>query len=218
MKIVEFSLEQGNKYFGKIDGTRFFIGSRVPYEGGKGLMNLTGTPAQKYNRADFRSTHGFWADFIHPTAMAEGALYHTLNTYDRAHFTFSFLQYAAHVPNGAFIAYFRALIKLPLASEYLPYLFLWGNMDLMGSKISFACSSRTSAIKVAPRVPLSYQHCAVLSLWNHYWRWENQSTMSEWLSCVGRLRNSLLKVRLELITTARQKKTLSQSRRIGASW
>ncbi len=127
MKIVEFSLEQGNKYFGKIDGTRFFIGSRVPYEGGKGLMNLTGTPAQKYNRADFRSTHGFWADFIHPTAMAEGALYHTLNTYDRAHFTFSFLQYAAHVPNGDFIAYLRALIKLPLASEYFPDLVLSGN-------------------------------------------------------------------------------------------
>jgi hypothetical protein len=25
MKIVSLSLEQGNKYFGKIDGTRFFI-------------------------------------------------------------------------------------------------------------------------------------------------------------------------------------------------
>ena len=35
MKIVEFTLEQGNKYFGKIDGTRFFIGSRVPFDGGK---------------------------------------------------------------------------------------------------------------------------------------------------------------------------------------
>ena len=124
MKIVSFSLEQGNKYFGKIDGTRFFIGSRVPYEGGKGLMNITGTSAQKYNRVDFRGTHGFWADFIHPTAMAEGALYHTLNTYDRAHFTFTFLQYAAHVPNGDFVVYLRALLKLPLASEYFPDLVL----------------------------------------------------------------------------------------------
>jgi hypothetical protein len=127
MKIVEFSLEQGNKYFGKIDGSRFFIGSRVPFEGGKGLMNLTGTPAQKYNRAEFRGTHGFWADFIHPTAMAEGALYHTLNTYDRAHFTFSFLQYAAHVPNGDFVLYLRSLIRLPLASEYFPDLILANN-------------------------------------------------------------------------------------------
>jgi hypothetical protein len=126
MKIVEFSLEQGNKYFGKIDGDRFFIGSRVPFEGGKGLMNLTGTPAQRYNRKDF-GDQGFWADFIHPTAMAEGALYHTLNTYDRAHFTFSFLQFAAHVPNGDFVAYLRALLKLPLASEYFPDLVLSDN-------------------------------------------------------------------------------------------
>jgi hypothetical protein len=127
MKIVSFTLEQGNKYFGKIDGTRFFIGSRVSFDGGKGLMNLIGTPAQRYNRADFRPTQGFWADFIHPTAMAEGALYHTLNTYDRARFTFSFLQFAAHVPNGDFVVYLRALLKLPLASEYFPDLVLENN-------------------------------------------------------------------------------------------
>src|SRR5829696_10586506 len=127
MKIVEFTLEQGNKYFGKIDGTRFFIGNRVPFDGGKGLMNIKGTPAQRYNREEFRGTHGFWADFIHPTAMAEGALYHTLNTYDRARFTFTFLQYAAHVPNGDFVVYLRALLKLPLASEYFPDLVLESN-------------------------------------------------------------------------------------------
>ncbi len=43
MKLVEFTLEQGNKYFGKIDGTRFFIGNRVPFDGGKGLMNIKGS-------------------------------------------------------------------------------------------------------------------------------------------------------------------------------
>jgi hypothetical protein len=127
MKIVSFTLEQGNKYYGKIDGTRFYIGNRVSYDGGKGLMNLQGTAAQKYNRAQFRPAFGFWADFIHPTAMAEGALYHTLNTYDRAHFTFSFLQYAAHVPNGDFVVYLRELLKLPLASEYFPDLTLQNN-------------------------------------------------------------------------------------------
>jgi hypothetical protein len=127
MKIVEFSLEQGDKYFGKIDGTRFFIGRRVPFDHGKGLMNLVGASAQKYNREDFRAAHGFWADFIHPTAMAEGALYHTLNTYDRAHFTFSFLQFAAHVPNGDFVLYLRTLLKLPLATEYFPDLVLENN-------------------------------------------------------------------------------------------
>ena len=127
MKIVKFSLEQGNKYFGEIDGDRFFIGKRVPYLGNKGLMNITGTPEQKYNRADFHAVFGFWADFIHPTAMAEGGFYHTLNTYDKAYFTFSFLQFAAHVPNGDFVRYFRALLKLQNAAEYFPDLVLHNN-------------------------------------------------------------------------------------------
>lgn len=120
MKLVSFSLEQGNKYFGKIDGARFFIGSRVPYEGRKGLMNTTGSGAQKYERSKYRPEYGFWADFIYPTAVAEGALFHTLNSYDSARFTFSFLQFAAHVPNGDFVQYLRALLKLPLGPEYFP--------------------------------------------------------------------------------------------------
>ena len=127
MKIVSFSLEQTTKYFGKIDGTRFFIGSRVPFDGFKGLMNVSGLATQRYNRLDFRDKYGFWADFIHPTATAEGGFYHTLNTYDRARFTFSFLQYGAHVPNGDFVAYFRALLKLPLAIEYFPDLRIENN-------------------------------------------------------------------------------------------
>lgn len=127
MKLVSFTLEQGNKYFAKIDGNRFFVGSRVSFDRSKGLMNVSGTAAQKYDRAVFRPRYGFWADFIHPTVTAEGALYHPLNTYDRAHFTFSFLQYAAHVPNGDFIAYLRALLHLPLAREYFPDLTLQHN-------------------------------------------------------------------------------------------
>jgi len=124
MKIVSFTLEQGNKYYGKIDGQRFHIGNRVPYEGNKGLMNITGTPQQRYDRATYRSQFGFWADFIQPTAVAEGGLFHTLNTYDRAQFTFSFLQFAAHVPNGDFVKYLRQLLSLPLAKDYFPDLTL----------------------------------------------------------------------------------------------
>jgi hypothetical protein len=127
MKVVSFSLEEGNKYFGRIDGKRFYIGTRAPYLDGKGLVNSSGTAQQKYERNQFRDQYGFWADFIHPTAMAEGALFHTLNTYDRAFFTFSFLQFAAHVPNGDFVVYMRALLKLPLATEYFPDLAVIGN-------------------------------------------------------------------------------------------
>lgn len=60
-------------------------------------------------------------------AVAEGALYHTLNTYDRALFTFSFLQFAAHVAGGDFVVYFRALLQLPLATEYFNDLRLVNN-------------------------------------------------------------------------------------------
>jgi peptidoglycan hydrolase-like protein with peptidoglycan-binding domain len=119
-KVVALSLEPGNRYFASIDGSKFFVGSRVSFGTNKGLMNAAGTPAQRYDRGEFRAQYGFWADFIHPTAMAEGALFHTLNTYDIAHFTFSFLQYAAHVPNGDFVAYFRQLLNLPQAKDYFP--------------------------------------------------------------------------------------------------
>lgn len=118
MKIVDFTLKSGNKYYGTLDNQEFYIGSRVSYQGNKGLMNISGTADQRYDRNQFRPTFGIWADFIHPTAMVEGGLYHTLNTYDRARFTFTFLQFAAHVPNGDFVIFLRALLKLPQAEDY----------------------------------------------------------------------------------------------------
>lgn len=50
MKMVSFSLIQGNKYFGKVDGTRFFIGLRVTFQGNKGLMNVQGTALRAASR------------------------------------------------------------------------------------------------------------------------------------------------------------------------
>lgn len=120
MIVVNFTQEQGSKYYGRIDGMRFYIGGRVKRNGLKGLMNVSGQAPDRYDAAPFRQEFGAWADFIYPTAMAEGALYHTLNSYDRARFTFGFLQYAAHVPNGDFVLFLRQLLGLDLASEYFP--------------------------------------------------------------------------------------------------
>ena len=120
MKLVELSLKQTNQYFARVDGDEFFVGKRVSFGSRKGLVNVAGTPAQRYDRAAARAGHGFWADLLHPTAAAEGAYHHALNTYDRARFTFGFLQFAAHVPDGDFVRYFRALLGLPLAAEYFP--------------------------------------------------------------------------------------------------
>lgn len=120
MKIVSFSLEAGNQYHARVDGTKFFVGQRVSYDGRKGLSNLRGGASQRYSPDPFRPAHGFWADFIHPTSVCEGGLFHTLNTYDRARFTFTAFQFAAHVPDGDFVVYFRRLLSLPPAAEYFP--------------------------------------------------------------------------------------------------
>jgi hypothetical protein len=107
---------------------KFTIGYRTMYEGNYGLFNtsLKGTPL--YNPADHENDFGFWAYFIYPTAQAEsGGSFICLNTYDRAKFTFSFMQYAAHVPNGDFVVFLKKLLSLPNAGEYFPKLVLQNN-------------------------------------------------------------------------------------------
>ena len=68
------------------------------------------------------------AYFIAPTAKAESNnSFVCLNTYDRARFTFSFMQYAAHVPNGDFVKFFKELLALPDAQDYFPKLVVQNN-------------------------------------------------------------------------------------------
>lgn len=115
-------------HYAKLNGTsqqKFVIGSRTMYLGNFGLYNTQVTPGLAYNPAEYNGEFGFWAYFIHPTAMAESkGSYLCLNTYDRAKFTFSFMQYAAHVPNGDFVKFFRKLLALPNAKDYFPKLVL----------------------------------------------------------------------------------------------
>jgi hypothetical protein len=127
MKQVNFALKDGG-YFARVDGgPQFLVGRRVAFQGMKGLANVTGVASERYDNAQFRDGDGdVWADFIYPTSVAEGGFFHTLNTYDRAHFTFGFLQFAAHVPDGDFVRYFRALLELPAAADYFPDLALEG--------------------------------------------------------------------------------------------
>ena len=120
-KLVRTSKE-GSKWFAEIDfGEKFFVGKRVFYRDGGfyGLNNLDAI-AGKYIPDDYKSKYGFWANFIYPTACAEsfGGSFTCLNTYDRARFTFGFMQYAAHVPSGDFVKFFCELLKTPLGSGY----------------------------------------------------------------------------------------------------
>jgi hypothetical protein len=113
------------KYYAEINGgAEFYVGTKVSYEGNWGLTNFSNKSGEYYKPDSYRQ-YGFWADFIYPTAQCESKGYfNCLNTYDRAYFTFGFLQYAAHVPNGDFIKYFRRLLNTQEGKEYFSDLIL----------------------------------------------------------------------------------------------
>lgn len=76
----------------------------------------------------FEGEFGQWAYLISPTLEAEGrARFATLNTYDRAAFTFGAPQFAAHTPGDNFVNYFRRLLALPNAADHFPDLALKPN-------------------------------------------------------------------------------------------
>lgn len=101
-------VRDGTKFSARADdGTTLTIGAKVRFRNKKtgvdrfGLSNdgnsFGSTLAKKhlYVAADHHADFPFWSDFIEPTAMCEGQSYLSLNTYDRAHFTFGFAQFAA---------------------------------------------------------------------------------------------------------------------------
>ena len=113
----------GSAWFATTNGERFYVGNRVPYKGRIGLMNTQGNSAPVYNPDEYLDTFAHWAYFIYPTAIAESrARFNCLNTYDRAGFTFGFLQFAAHVAEGDFVKFFRALLQLEEGAAYFPEL------------------------------------------------------------------------------------------------
>lgn len=118
-------------YSAKLSGgsdPKFVIGYKTYYEGNLGLFNTSLAEGQIYKPEDYISKYGFWSYFIYPTAMAESkGSFKCLNTYDRAKFTFGFMQYAAHVPNGDFIVFFKRLLQLTNAKNYFPKLVLKDN-------------------------------------------------------------------------------------------
>lgn len=120
-----------NKYYAAAQSgntEKFLIGIRTNYLGNYGLFNITVNNNYVYVADNYAGQYGFWAYFISPTANCESSgSFFCLNTYDRAQFTFGFMQYAAHVPNGDFVKYLRRLLQLPLAPEYFPKLKLVNN-------------------------------------------------------------------------------------------
>lgn len=125
-KIVKVKQKDAKNWVASVDsGSEFFVGRDVFYEGNRGLQNIADNSAGQYQASDYRNQYGFWADFIAPTAKCESNnFFNCLNTYDRAFFTFGFLQYAAHIPNGDFVKFFNNLLATPLGKGYFPELFV----------------------------------------------------------------------------------------------
>ncbi|MEP9352823.1 peptidoglycan-binding protein [Xanthobacter sp. KR7-65] len=116
-------------------GETFIVGSVTSYSDDMHRLGLfQGTMAIRdslrfgtYKASDFPAL-GPWGHFIEPTLCAEGGgRFATLNTYDRAAFTFGAPQLAAHTPGENFIEYFRKLIELPDATQHFPELSLLKN-------------------------------------------------------------------------------------------
>ena len=126
-KIRSTVLSNGRKaFYGRVVNSNeqeFLIGYQTKYEDRFGLYNTTEIQGLKYNPVEYADQFGFYAHFIFPTVQAESkSSLMCLNTYDRARFTFGFMQFAAHVPNGDFVKYLRDLLGLPNAVEYFPRL------------------------------------------------------------------------------------------------
>jgi hypothetical protein len=125
---IRFAVNANGKtaYYAKITGLNtpeFFIAYKTKYEERFGLYNSSVTTNLVYKATDYISKFGFWAYFIEATAKVESqGSFLCLNTYDRAFFTFGFMQFAAHVPNGDFVRFFRKLLTLPNAPDYFPRL------------------------------------------------------------------------------------------------
>lgn len=101
----------------------FFIGFKTKYKDRFGLYNSSQSSNLIYKGLDYENEFGFFAFFIEPTTKAESnSSFICLNTYDRAYFTFGFMQFAVHVPNGDFIHFLKKLLSLQNANDYFPRL------------------------------------------------------------------------------------------------
>jgi hypothetical protein len=154
---IHFDIVRDGKHFSARpdNGSPFPVGAKVRYRNKKsgverfGLSNDTGyfgsDEAKKllYVASDYEETYPFWSHFIEPTAMCEGQSFISLNTYDRARFTFGFGQFAAHVPDGDFLRWFRDMLQRPEAEDYFP------NLEVRGGRVTKVEDDKAVALEDA---------------------------------------------------------------------
>lgn len=124
------------RYFARAaSGVEFCIGKPVNYSDDgllrRGLQNVrheSDALIGYYRPTDYTGQHKEWAYLITPSIIAEGnGFFGTINTYDRAAFTFGAPQFAAHTPKRNFITYLHALAGLNTVAGHFPELSLRPN-------------------------------------------------------------------------------------------
>lgn len=128
--LTDLAFERGKKVHARVDGREIYVGwmNRYPKDAehpsppvylGLARSDQPGDPG--FDAVAGRAAYGLWADIAAIIAEAEsGGSLLALNTWDRAHFTFGHMQWAAHVPDANFGLLFRELLALPSASAWFP--------------------------------------------------------------------------------------------------
>lgn len=113
--------EAGKEFYATEIGTtdKFYVAKSTKYVSRRGLVRSS--TLLTYDRHQAENDIGLWAHFMWPTVMGESKGRHiTINTYDRAAFTWGFFQLAAHTARDNLILLMRELIQLPSAKAYFP--------------------------------------------------------------------------------------------------
>lgn len=108
------------------DGAPFFVGRPASFRGRRGLHQRDTDPAgPRFDPAAWLHRHGQAAALAAVVGHCESDnRLCRLNTYDRAAFTFGFLQLAAHTPGDNLILLFRRAVALPSFRRLFPDLTL----------------------------------------------------------------------------------------------
>lgn len=119
--------KQNSQWFGMIDGGDWeYIGTETHYPKANpvnlGLYQPQGNLGSlMYTASEWTAAVGHWANVIVPTATAESACrFDRINTYDNVHFTFGFLQLAAHTAGDNLALLIRKFLADAALAAWFP--------------------------------------------------------------------------------------------------
>jgi hypothetical protein len=142
---LQFKVERGKlekvgkrkvfKWYATVDDaadSRFSYAFEIPRPNSKNKRGLTferevNDYGLSYDPKEYatKPEHGHWANIISPIAQCETRGYfNAVNTYDRAFFSFGFVQMTVEHANVQFISTLRMLLAEPKAADYFPELTL----------------------------------------------------------------------------------------------